>query len=116
MQSFLAKTLAERTVASTEGDTHEVLRSVLVDEFYGASLVILSQMFGVKCICDRPAPNTGLRNVDKWNQRGEHQPAVGVLLLTQGVDGDESTSLWHFLTTFTSRGFSSSTQRSALHS
>ena len=37
MQSFLAKTLAERTVASTEGDTHEVLRSVLVDQFYGAS-------------------------------------------------------------------------------
>jgi hypothetical protein len=40
MQSFLAKTLAERTVASTEGDTHEVLRSVLVDQFYGASLII----------------------------------------------------------------------------
>ena len=37
MQSFLAKTLAEKTVASTEGDTHEVLRSVLVDQFYGAS-------------------------------------------------------------------------------
>jgi hypothetical protein len=33
------------------------------------------------------------RNVDKWNQRGEYQPAVGVLLLTRGVDGDESTSL-----------------------
>ncbi|KAI0270769.1 nucleophile aminohydrolase [Russula aff. rugulosa BPL654] len=71
MQSFLAKTLAERTVASTEGDTHEVLRSVLVDQFY-----------------------------DKWNQRGEHQPAVGVLLLTQGVDGDESTTrLWCAFTT-----------------
>ncbi|KAN0114000.1 N-terminal nucleophile aminohydrolase [Russula decolorans] len=71
MQLFLAKTLAERTVASTEGDTHEVLRSVLVDQFY-----------------------------DKWNQRGEHQPAVGVLLLTQGVDGDESTTrLWCAFTT-----------------
>ncbi|KAN0111318.1 N-terminal nucleophile aminohydrolase [Russula decolorans] len=71
MQSFLAKTLAERTVASTEGDTHEVLRSVLIDQFY-----------------------------DKWNQRGEHQPAVGVLLLTQGVDGDESTTrLWCAFTT-----------------
>ncbi|KAF8502260.1 nucleophile aminohydrolase [Russula emetica] len=71
MQSFLAKTLAERTVASAEVDTHEVLRSVLVDQFY-----------------------------DKWNQRGEHQPAVGVLLLTQGVDGDESTArLWCAFTT-----------------
>lgn len=39
-------------------------------------------------------PLTGLWNdVDKWNQQGEHQPAVGVLLLTRGVDGDESTSL-----------------------
>ena len=42
MQSLLAKTLAERTVASTEGDTHEVLRSVLVDGFYGALLVTFS--------------------------------------------------------------------------
>lgn len=41
MQSFLAKTLAERTVASAEGDTHEVLRSVLVDQFYGALLLII---------------------------------------------------------------------------
>jgi hypothetical protein len=44
MQSFLAKMLVEKTIASTEGDTHEVLRSVLVDQFYGASLIILSQM------------------------------------------------------------------------
>ena len=35
----------------------------------------------------------GLLNVGNWNQRGEHQPAVGVLLLTQGVDGDEGTGL-----------------------
>ena len=54
MQSFLAKTLAERTVANTEGDTHEVLRSVLVDQFYGASLVILSQMLALnECFCGR---------------------------------------------------------------
>ena len=33
----------------------------------------------------------GLRNVGKWNQQGEHQPAVGVLLLTQGMDGEEGT-------------------------
>jgi hypothetical protein len=25
----------------------------------------------------------------KWHRRGEYQPAVGVLLLTQGVDGNE---------------------------
>lgn len=40
VQSFLAKSLAERTAASTEGDTHEILRSVLVDQFYGASLIL----------------------------------------------------------------------------
>jgi hypothetical protein len=44
MQSFLAKTLAERTIASTDGDTHEILRSELVDQFYGASLTIISQV------------------------------------------------------------------------
>lgn len=44
MQSFLAKTLAERTTASTDGDdTHEILRSVLVDQFYGASLMFLKR-------------------------------------------------------------------------
>lgn len=44
MQSLLAKTLAERTTASTEGDdTHEILRSVLVDQFYGASLMFLKR-------------------------------------------------------------------------
>jgi taspase (threonine aspartase 1) len=37
VQSLLAKSLAERAAASTEGDTHEILRSVLVDQFYGAS-------------------------------------------------------------------------------
>lgn len=42
MQSFLAKTLAERIIASAEGDTHEVLRSVLVDQFYGALLIVYS--------------------------------------------------------------------------
>jgi|SRR5216683_3309010 len=36
VQSFLAKTLAERTAASTADDTHDILRSVLVDDFYGA--------------------------------------------------------------------------------
>lgn len=70
MQSSIAKTLAER-VAAAEGDTHDVLRSVLVDHFYS-----------------------------KWHGRGEHQPAVGVLLLTRGVDGDESTTrLWCAFTT-----------------
>ena len=51
MQSFLAKTLAEKTVASTEGDTHEVIRSVLVDQFYGASPVSYypQNVKGVKC-------------------------------------------------------------------
>jgi taspase (threonine aspartase 1) len=34
MQSSIAKTLAERIAA--EGDTHDVLRSVLVDHFYSA--------------------------------------------------------------------------------
>ncbi|KAH9002045.1 asparaginase [Lactarius hatsudake] len=69
VQSSVAKTLAERIAANTaaEGDTHDVLRSVLVDHFYS-----------------------------KWHQRGEHQPAVGVLLLTRGMDGDESTSIAQF--------------------
>ncbi|KAF8274472.1 nucleophile aminohydrolase [Lactarius quietus] len=68
MQSSIAKTLAER-IAAAEGDTHDVLRSVLVDHFYMEST-------------------------------GEHQPAVGVLLLTRGVDGDESTTrLWCAFTT-----------------
>ena len=43
MQSLLAKTLAERIAASTaddDDDTHDILRSVLVDEFYGASLFV----------------------------------------------------------------------------
>ncbi|KAH9040731.1 asparaginase [Lactarius pseudohatsudake] len=68
VQSSMAKTLAERIA---EGDTHDVLRSVLVDHFYS-----------------------------KWHRRGEHQPAVGVLLLTRGMDGDESTTrLWCAFTT-----------------
>ncbi|KAH9061322.1 asparaginase [Lactarius vividus] len=73
VQSSMAKTLAERIAANTatEGDTHDVLRSVLVDHFYS-----------------------------KWHRQGEHQPAVGVLLLTRGVDGDESTTrLWCAFTT-----------------
>ncbi|KAH8990542.1 asparaginase [Lactarius akahatsu] len=70
VQSSMAKTLAER-IAAAEGDTHDVLRSVLVDHFYS-----------------------------KWHLRGEHQPAVGVLLLTRGMDGDESTTrLWCAFTT-----------------
>ena len=38
--------------------------------------------------------DTSLRsgNSGKWRRRGEHQPAVGVLLLTRDVDGDENTS------------------------
>ena len=38
MQSSIAKTLAERIAANAaaEGDTHDVLRSVLVDHFYSA--------------------------------------------------------------------------------
>ncbi|KAH9083475.1 asparaginase [Lactarius deliciosus] len=73
VQSSMAKTLAERIAANTaaEGDTHDVLRSVLVDHFYS-----------------------------KWHSRGEHQPAVGVLLLTRGMDGDEGTTrLWCAFTT-----------------
>lgn len=35
MQSSMAKTLAER-IAAAEGDTHDVLRSVLTDHFYSA--------------------------------------------------------------------------------
>ncbi|KAH9957955.1 nucleophile aminohydrolase [Russula dissimulans] len=71
VQSSLAKTLAESIAAGTEDDTHDILRSVLVDQFY-----------------------------DKWRQRGEYQPAVGVLLLTQGLDGDEhSARLWCAFTT-----------------
>jgi hypothetical protein len=50
VQSLLAKTLAERIAASAakdddddddDDDTHDILRSVLVDEFYGASLRFL---------------------------------------------------------------------------
>ena len=91
MQSLLAKLLAERTVASTDGDTHEILRSVLIDQFYGASLTLSN--VGVTHLQLVPSLPFGLLNVGKWNQRGEHQPAVGVLLLTQGVDGDEGTGL-----------------------
>ena len=44
VQSLLAKTLAERIAAASTADdddddthdTHDILRSVLVDEFYGA--------------------------------------------------------------------------------
>ena len=39
MQSSIAKTLAERIAANNaaaEGDTHDVLRSVLIDHFYSA--------------------------------------------------------------------------------
>ena len=58
MQSFLAKTLAERTVASTEGDTHEVLRSVLVDQFYGAFVEnTLPNDVGVKWVHLRLTPH-----------------------------------------------------------
>ncbi|KAI0266856.1 nucleophile aminohydrolase [Gloeopeniophorella convolvens] len=72
IQSALARTLAERVVAgAAAGDTHEVLRSVLVDGFY-----------------------------DKWRARGESQPAAGVLLVTQGADGDADTvRLWCAFTT-----------------
>jgi hypothetical protein len=31
--------------------------------------------------------------IGKWYRQGEYQPAVGVLLLTQGVDGDEGAGL-----------------------
>ena len=58
MQSFLAKTLAERIVANTEGDTHEVLRYVLVDQFYGASLIVLSQMVHLR-LARPPPPGVG---------------------------------------------------------
>jgi taspase (threonine aspartase 1) len=36
MQSSMAKTLAERVAAAEGDDTHEVLRSVLLDHFYCA--------------------------------------------------------------------------------
>ena len=39
MQSLLAKSLAERTAAGTDGDTHEILRSVLIDQFYGSLIL-----------------------------------------------------------------------------
>ncbi|KAI9450529.1 asparaginase [Russula earlei] len=72
VQSSLARTLAERIAASAEDeDGHDILRSVLVDQFYG-----------------------------RWRQRGEHQPAVGVLLITQGMNGSEHTArLWCAFTT-----------------
>jgi hypothetical protein len=81
MQSSMAKTLAER-VAAAEGDTHDVLRSVLVDHFYSA---LSPSIMSVKFVT--------LGKLGKWHGRGEYQPAVGVLLLTRGVDGDESTSM-----------------------
>jgi hypothetical protein len=90
VQSLLAKSLAERAAASTEGDTHEILRSVLVDQFYGASLLSSIKMSAYKMHLPT-RPSFWLRNVGRWSQRGEHQPAVGVLLLTQGMDGDEGT-------------------------
>ena len=40
VQSSLAKTLAERVATTAEGDTHDTLRSVLVDHFYSASLIL----------------------------------------------------------------------------
>ena len=91
MQSSLAKTLAERAAADTAGDTHEILRSVLVDDFYGASAVFsfLNHDAGFTSECTYVrAPE-----IDKWHRRGEYQPAVGVLLLTQGVDGNDGTGL-----------------------
>lgn len=44
MQSLLAKSLAEKAAASTEGDTHEILRSALIDQFYGASPIQYPRM------------------------------------------------------------------------
>ncbi|KAI0254047.1 nucleophile aminohydrolase [Lactifluus subvellereus] len=74
VQSSLAKALAERiaAAATADGDTHDILQSVLVHQFYG-----------------------------KWHRQGEYQPEVGVLLLTQDVDGDEGTTtrLWCAFTT-----------------
>jgi isoaspartyl peptidase/L-asparaginase-like protein (Ntn-hydrolase superfamily) len=53
VQSSLARTLAERAAADTANDTHEILRSVLVDDFYGASAIFLSSIhdagFTSKC-------------------------------------------------------------------
>ena len=40
-----------------------------------------------------PIPSPLPRGLGKWDRQGEYQPAVGVLLLTRGVDGDEGTGL-----------------------
>ena len=63
MQSFLAKSLAEKTIASTDGDTHEILRSVLVDQFYGASLIQYSQTLAVNAFATLPLAS-GRRQVE----------------------------------------------------
>jgi len=105
VQSLLAKTLAERIAASTADDddddddthdTHDILRSVLVDEFYGASLFVFvfpPQMAGGDSPACLSRGRGSLSYIGKWHQRGEYQPAVGVLLITQGVDGDDGTGL-----------------------
>jgi len=102
VQSLLAKTLAERIAASTADDddddthdTHDILRSVLVDEFYGASLFVLfsPQMAGGDSPACLSRGRGSLSYIGKWHRRGEYQPAVGVLLITQGVDRDDGTGL-----------------------
>jgi hypothetical protein len=110
VQSLLAKTLVERiagrsTADSDSHDTHDILRSVLVDEFYGASPFFFFFCFSPRILSlggDLPRACHGAHGsgsgsfpwgLGKWHQRGEHQPAVGVLLITQGVDGDEGTGL-----------------------
>jgi len=106
VQSLLAKTLVERIAASTadsDDDTHDILRSVLVDEFYGAFAFFFFFFFFPQicwwdftaCMsrCSRVRGRFVFPELGKWHQRGEHQPAVGVLLITQGVDGDDGTGL-----------------------
>jgi taspase, threonine aspartase, 1 len=51
VQSSLAKTLAERAAADTADDTHEILRSVVVDDFYGASAVYDAGFTSMQCMC-----------------------------------------------------------------
>lgn len=59
VQSSMAQTLAERIAANTaaEGDTHDVLRSVLVDHFYSA-LRCPPRSLCIKCIRDVPGPRS----------------------------------------------------------
>ncbi|TFY54678.1 hypothetical protein EVG20_g9613 [Dentipellis fragilis] len=83
IETALAKILADALEQSPDEDTHEVLRSVLVDKFY-----------------------------KEWISRGEDEPNAGVLLLTKEASGasEPVARLWcAFTTPSMAIGYASST-------